>query len=366
MGKSQLIYQYIRAQQSVSKQDIVLGLKFSLPTITQNLQYLTKLGLIDTSQKIQNTGGRNATAYTYQENARAAIGVYLTANHINTVAVNLSGDVMEVKKEKRKFDLMDEEYLIAIGDAVEEVKEKAEISDENLLGVGIALQSLVSEDGEVVQYGMALDFTGATREHITKYIPYKNRLFHDSKTAGFAEVWIDSGLSNTFYLSLSNSVGGAFLQDNAVYMGNTHKSGEVGHVTAVLEGGTTCYCGKKGCFDTVCSSLILEQYTDGNLEQFFEVLKAGDPGAKELWDTYLYHLANGIHTIRMLFDSDIIIGGYVGAYIEEYKEALCKLIDEKDPFGDHAKDYLIPCKFKVEAAAAGAALSYIDKFFLTI
>lgn len=366
MKKSQLIYQYIRAQQSVSKQDIVLGLKFSLPTITQNLQYLTEMGLIDTSQKIQNTGGRNATAYTYRKDARAAIGVYLTANHINTVAVNLSGEIMGVKKEKRKFNLVDEDYLVAIGDGVEEVKEKAQIGDENLLGVGIALQSLVSEDGEEVQYGMALDFTGATRDQIARYIPYENCLFHDSKTAGFAEVWIDSGLSNTFYLSLSNSVGGAFLRDNAVYMGNTLKSGEVGHITAVLEGGKTCYCGKKGCFDTVCNSLILDQYTDGNLDEFFNVLRAGDQGAVEIWETYIYHLANGIHTIRMLFDCDIIIGGYVGAYFEEYCDDLYRRVDEKDPFGDSAKEFLLPCKFKIEAAAAGAALNYIDQFFMTI
>ena len=45
---SQLIYHYIREQDAVSKQGIVVGLNLSLPTITQNLQYLISLGLIDT------------------------------------------------------------------------------------------------------------------------------------------------------------------------------------------------------------------------------------------------------------------------------------------------------------------------------
>ena len=64
----------------------------------------------------------------------------------------------------------------------------------------------------------------------------------------------------------------------------------------------------------------------------------------------------------MLFDGVIILGGHVGAYLGEYMEDLYKEIDEMDPFGDEAKDYLFQCQYRVEAAAAGAALIYIDEF----
>lgn len=366
MKKSQLIYQYIRTKKSVSKQDIVVGLNLSLPTITQNLQYLEQRRLIDTSKKIQNTGGRNATAYSYDEHARAAIGLYLTAHHINCVAVDLSGNVMKMIREQVDFNLSDDAYLRQIGDAVELVKSRAQISDENLLGVGISVPSLVSEDGEVVVYGLTLNFTGRTREEIAKYIPYKNRLFHDSSAAGYAEVWVADHICNAFYLSLSNSVGGAVVTDKNIYEGNTHKSGEVGHMTVVPEGGEQCYCGRYGCFDTVCRSTNLDKYTGGNLERFFLLLEAEDEGAKQLWDKYLTDLALGIHNIRILFDSDIIIGGYVGAYMESHMEELSRRVDERNPFDDKSIDYMLPCKYKVESAAAGAAIHYIDEFFETI
>ena len=48
-----------------------------------------------------------------------------------------------------------------------------------------------------------------------------------------------------------------------IYEGNSQKGGEVGHMTVVPEGGEQCYCGRKGCFDTVCRSTLLDQYTDG-------------------------------------------------------------------------------------------------------
>lgn len=363
MKKSQLIYHYIRTQKSVSKQDIVIGLKLSLPTVTQNLQYLEQQELIDTSKKIENTGGRNATAYSYMKRAKTAIGVYLTGHHINAVAIDLYGEVIRKERETIEFDLENDDYVRKIAAVVERVKEESGIADDNLLGVGVSVPGLMSEDGEVVKYGLTLNFTGKTRAEICKYIPYKTRMFHDSSTAGYAEVWISRDRCNAFYLSLSNSVGGAVLVNKEIYDGNVRKSGEIGHMTVIPEGGELCYCGQRGCFDTVCRSTILDQYADGNLEHFFELCEEGDPGASKLWDTYLDHLALGINNIRMLFDSDIIIGGYVGAYIGNFMDELCRRVDKRNPFSEKSAKYLFPCKYKIESTAAGAAIHFIDDFF---
>jgi len=366
--KSQLIYQFIRTKKAVSKQDIVIDLRLSLPTITQNLQYLEQQRLIDSSKKIPSTGerGRNATAYTYLKEARCAIGMYLTAHHINVVAVDLSGDVIYMVRENVEFDWKNDAYLRKIGEIAERVKDEAGISDENFLGVGIAVPGIVSEDGERVKYGVTLDFTGWTRAEIAKYIPYETKLFHDSSTAGYAEVWISDDICDAFYISLNNSVGGAFVINKSIYEGEGRRSAEIGHMTVVTEDGEVCYCGKRGCFDTLARATNLDQYTDGNLERFFELLKAKDVKAMELWDKYLDDLSLGIHNISTLFDSSIIIGGYVGAYIEDYMDDLCRRVDVRDTFGEQSKTYLIPCKYKVESAAAGAAIWFIDEFFETI
>ena len=362
MHNRQKIYKFIRSEDSASKQDIVIGLQLSLPTVTQNLQYLEERGFIDTSQKIKHTGGRNATAYSYIKNAKMAIGVYITPNHINAVAVDLSGNVTEKQRKRIKFNIKDEEYLKQIGEVVETVKRNAKIKDSALLGVGIAVPSLVSDDGEQVIYGMTLNFYGVTREEIAKYIPYPTRMFHDSFVAGYAEVWIDHRIENAFYISLNNSVGGAVVIEDEIYTGDNHKSGEIGHMVIDINSKKQCYCGRYGCLDTVCNAGNLDQYTDGNLEEFFSLLKSGDKGASKLWDEYLDYLALAIHNIRMLFNSVVILGGYVGAYLDEYMEELYRRVDDWNTFGDHAEDYVIPCKYKVEATAAGAAIVFIDEF----
>ncbi len=361
----QLIYQYIRTNRQVSKQEIVMALQLSLPTVTQNLEYLKEQGLIDTSKKIKNTGGRNATAFSYMKDAKAAIGVYLTANKISAVALNLSGEVLGFAKEYIRFNLDSEEYLKKIAEVVENVKEKSGIG-EKLLGVGIAVPGLVSSEGDYVTYGLTLNFSGKRLDEIAKYIPYECRLFHDSAVAGYMESWTDKDLVNGFYISLSNSVGGSVIVDNIVYDGNTQKGGEIGHMTVSPYGGKRCYCGKCGCFDTVCNTEILLKHTDGRLETFFEKLKDGDAVVKKVWDEYLDNLAFAIHNMRMLLDGTIVLGGYLGAYIGDYMEEICERVDQKNPFGDKAKDYLKECGYKTEAAASGAGIYFIDRFMVNI
>ena len=364
MNNRKTIYRFIKDRGFVSKQDIVVGLGLSLPTVTQNLQYLEEQGLIDGSTKISNTGGRNATAYSCIKEAKIALGVYLTANHISVVAVDLQGNILAILKEQIAFNLDDEDYLIKLGQMVVSVKESVLGVDKKPLDVGLAVPGLVSEDGETVIYGFTFDFTGKSKDEIAKHIPYETKMFHDSFVAGYAEVWVAKEVQNAFHISLNYSVGGVVITNRKIYAGNTEKSGEIGHMTIFPEGGKQCYCGQYGCYDTLGHAGNLDVHSNGNLELFFKLLKEGDLQMSQVWDKYLNHLAIAINNIRVLFDCDIILGGYVGTYIEEYMDDVRERVNNRNPFSesDNAKDYLLPCKYKKEATAAGAAIVVISEF----
>lgn len=55
---------------------------------------------------------------------------------------------------------------------------------------------------------------------------------------------------------------------------------------------------------------------------FFEKLRCGNAEAEKVWDDYLKYLAIAINNLRMTFDCDIIAGGYVGAFLEEFAREL--------------------------------------------
>lgn len=362
----QMVYKYIKDHYAVSRQDIVYGLKLSLPTVISNIEYLLEKGLIGYAPEVRKTAGRSASTYTAVLQAKIAIGIYLTAHHMHATAVDLAGKVISVEKKTILFDLQDDNYLKQIGEIVEKVIRNVEITPEKVLGVGVSVPGLLSRDGEIVVYGETLNFTGTTRQQITKYIPYSSKLVHDSYAALFAETWNDSTLENVFYIGLNTNVGGSVMIRNQIYDGNTDKSGEIGHVKIVPKNGRLCYCGKRGCVETVCAASVLTEETNGNLDDFFEMLEKGNPVVKKKWNKYLDYLAQTINIIRALFDSTVIIGGYVGAHIDKYMDELCTKIDKKGFFSDKAKDYLRQCKYTVEDVGAGAALLYIDEFINTI
>ncbi len=356
------IYLYIRKKSLATKQDISYDLQLSLPTVTKNLEYLAELGLISSDCKLDNkSGGRKPVAYSYVADAKVAIGLDITKNHIKSIIIDLDGNVIKYIY-KRKVYRRDDEYLKLLGQSVETIIESAQLDRSKILGVGIAMPGLINQEKGYVVDGRVIDNTGMSCEDFSKYIPYPTKLIHDSNASGFSEIWMSSEIHNAFYISLCNSVGGSVLLNDNVYMGDGLFSGEIGHLN-LIPGGEQCYCGQKGCFDAYCNAERLANYADCDLEMFFSRLGQGDEKLRKVWDEYLDYLAVAVSDIRMLFGCTVILGGYVGPHMKEYMDILHKKVDARSPFGEASSSYLIPCKNKIESVATGVALYFVEEFF---
>lgn len=357
------IYKALRKTDNLSRQDLVVQLRLCLPTVTQNLLELQEEGLIQEAGSMGHTGGRPAKTYSVVANARVAIGMDITKNHITVVAVDLQGNIIVQKRIRYKFERTDT-YYKKLGDLVQGIVSDGDLDPDKILGVGIGVPGLITQDGQNVFYGEILNFTGATCQEFSKYIPYPTSLCNDAKAAGFAETWANENLKDFFYIMLSNNIGGAIILNRQLYPGTNIRGGEIGHIT-IIPDGDPCYCGQKGCVDTYCAATVLSSTTDGNLGAFFQKLEEKDPKSCKLWNTYLYHLSLAVNNLNMLFDCPIILGGYVGSYFDKYIDDLKEMVAARNTF-DHNADYLKVCRYKTEAIAAGAALNFIEPFLLSI
>ncbi len=357
------IFHKIREAGSVSASRLSYELMLSRPTVKKCMDELLQAGFIYESGYIGNTGGRRAGAYSVAPGARAAIGIDLTRNHITVIAADLCGNLIYEKRVHREFAL-DDGYFRYLGQLVTEAVESRQIGPETVLGTGIVVPGLITEDHREIFYGKILDFTGLTVDEIGKYIPLACRLYNDADAGGYAEVSKREDMADAFYISLSNNIGGSILIDHKVYKGEGPRSGEVGHMTIVPDG-RQCYCGQRGCFETYCNATVLADLYQGNLEQFFQHLESGDAACVSLWQEYLKDLALAVNNVRMLFDCKVILGGYVGAHMEPYLAELKELAANKNPFEGNA-DYLEVCRVKKEALALGGALPFIHELWKTI
>ncbi|MBQ6798929.1 MAG: ROK family transcriptional regulator [Oscillospiraceae bacterium] len=357
------IFRLFREREALSRQEIVQILGLSLPTVTHNLDELIAEGLVTVSGSLGNTGGRRAKTYSLVRDARTAIGIDVKKHSATAVALDLEGTVIGTVQRNVPYSSTDAYYRL-LGEMVSELVQKAKLRKDRILGVGIGVPGLVSRDNQTVFYGEILNFTGMTAEDFGRYIPYPVALHNDANASSFAEFRAYPDTPDAFYIMLSNNVGGSVYIDGQPYIGTNIRSGEVGHMIIVPDG-KQCYCGQKGCVDVYCAATVLASAAKGDLSLFFWRLKEGDPDIRRVWEEYLGHLALTVVNLRMLFDCPIIIGGYVGAYIEEYMDELKALLKDRNTFDPEA-DYLRPCRFKGNAIACGAALYNISAFLNSI
>ena len=238
----------------ISQMELSQQLTLSWPTILQNVKELAGLGFVQEVGQYESTGGRKAKAYAPVKDARLAVGLDLTRNHVSVVLVDLSGQVVRYQRQSKPFSLEDA-YLQELGRLIGHVMDGA-CTGEKILGVGISLPGIVDSEAGILRYSHILDLRDVPLSLLSRCIPYPCRFINDANAAGFAEIYGTPTAGNLIYLSLSNSVGGAILTDGALYMGDHLRAGEFGHNTLV-PGGRRCYCGKDGCLDAYCSARLL-------------------------------------------------------------------------------------------------------------
>lgn len=354
------IAKLILKNKEISKPEIASQLNLSMPTVLQIVKNLMDEGLVIESGKQASKGGRKATTLSIANHFIFAVGIDITAHHVSYVAIDLNRHILGRQRMKKSF-VHSQAYYQDIQQDLENFLQDLSLSREKILGIGMSFPGIIDHSQQMLIRSHVLKQNHISLRFLEDLFSYPMVFENDANSALFAEM---SHLEkNTIYLSLSNSVGGSIYIDQSIYVGDGFKSAEFGHVIIVPDG-RACYCGKKGCADAYCSAQVLLKYAD-SLEQFFERLDQGDLKIKAVWDQYLDHLSILISNLRMTFDCDIMIGGYVGGYMKKYMSLLHQKVIRYNMFEENTM-YLKKCHYEKEASAIGVALYFVENYFNTL
>lgn len=358
------VYNYIYDVKCTSKQAIAKALELSLPTVTQHLADFIDAGLVEKRGEYESTGGRKAQIIHCNATARLAIGVELLKEQVQIVALDLYGTILNESSLPLRF-VNEESYFQQLGQWINSFVHSLDYPIENILGVCISIQGLVSSDGETITFSEILHCTGTKRETFQSYIELPCHLIHDTEAAALAEIWSNSDIGNAVYLALNRNFGGAMILNNHVLHGRELSGGIIEHM-CLSPDGPTCYCGKQGCIETYCSADSLKGAAHMELPEFFRRVHGGDPRCNKIWRNYLHYLAIAIDNIRMIADFDFILGGFLIQFMDQSDvELLTKYVKEQCAFDSPAFSFRISQNGS-KSAKIGASLTLVERFLTSI
>ncbi|MDD2971582.1 MAG: ROK family protein [Lachnospiraceae bacterium] len=353
------VLKYMLKADAVPIKAAAMALNLSVPTVTQCLNELAMLGLMEECGALDSQGGRKAMSYQAMKDAKLAIGIDLTTNHVNIVIINLSKEVRY--NVRLRFHLKnDENSFQELRSIIEEEIKKSGIEEEKILGIGCSLPAIIDESGTKIlgreeDFDISYDFY----EKISKWFSCPVVLGNDATCAALSEVEMQD-IDTFIYYMVSQTVGGAIILSGKPFRGISQRAGEFGHITMIKDG-KECYCGRKGCVNGYCSIKQLSDMADGKIEDFFKKVEKKELQFVAAWEEYLDYLALSIHDIMMVMDADIIIGGYISKYIGPYMEYLKGKITAIDGYLSEYP-FIRQSKLGYEAAAIGTASLFVNDY----
>jgi len=162
-----------------------------------------------------------------------------------------------------------------------------------------------------------------------------------------------------FGIIMGTGVGGGIIVDNKTLYGKQGIGGEWGH-TIIKDDGEMCYCGKKGCVESIISGRALQKYytsLSGKKLPFKEIYKniETDSNAKKTLKRMITYFGKGLSNVVNIIDPDIIVlGGGLSNTNELYDQGYEEL--KKYVFNPTFKTKIIKPKLGDSAGVYGAAL----------
>lgn len=353
------VYHAIYSSGFSTKQGLASALNLSLPTITHILQDLTDRGLIGLSGHSDSTGGRRPSNIRIIPDACVAAGLEILKEFVRLIVVDLYGKPLFEKTLTLDFHKTSR-YFDTVCSWANELIHSLPYPQEHVLGIGIALQGLLSPDGKELLFAHQLE-PGVTVDDFASRLDWPCSIIHDAELAATAEMWGPDGLKNAFFLSLNRNMGSAVISGGKVLTGSQNFSSTIEHMELIPDG-KPCYCGKCGCVEAYCSANALSEESGLALPDFFARVRSGMDAETRIWHCYLKNLARVIDNIRMVFRCDILIGGLIQTYM--LPEDISHIISLASGMTFYKADdlHIRPSRYGEKATAIGGGLTWIKPF----
>jgi glucokinase-like ROK family protein len=374
------VLQLIWREEEISRAEIARRKALSRSTVSQIVEELLDLGLVQEVGAGESQGGRRPIVLQFDDDAGAILGVDLGATHVAVTLTNLRGQVLAWEHEKHPVRDDPPGALALVNRLAEACMASWGGRKRLLLGVGMAVPSPVDParpdhlNDVVVPTWKGVNVAEGLRKRFRVPVLIDN----DANMGALAERWWGAGrdVEDFAYIKLATGIGAGFFIDGKIYRGAGGIAGEVGHVS-IDPNGARCGCGLRGCLVTVVGAPALLRRARELLTELpgsalagrefgitllEDAALAGDALALRVVREAAEHLGVGVAgLLNLLNPAVVIVGGGLARLGEQLLEPLRETVRRRTLATSMAGSRIVTSQLGGRAVAIGAATLLLQR-----
>jgi len=289
----------------------------------------------------------------------ATIGVDLGGTKIEGVALDAAGRPLHRVRVATERDRGYDHIVGRVADVVAALRPHA--PDAAVVGIGTP-GSLSARDERLKNSNTTCLNGRPLRADLEASIGMPVRIENDANCFALAEALHGAGrgYALVFGVILGTGVGGGIVHRGALWSGPQHVAGEWGH-HAIDPAGAACYCGRRGCVETMLSGPALAAAhraaggKDCAASEVAARAAAGEPAAAAALTRYLDVFGRAVANLIAILDPDVVVlGGGLSNLDDLYgrgRDAVARYV-----FNDELRTPIVRNALGDSAGVLGAAL----------
>ena len=329
----------IQFSDGISRVEIAELTGLTPQTVSGIVRRLIAEGIVREDGAGLSNGGKPRMRLRVNASSGRAVGVHFDPAELSCVVVDLMGHPLGSLRRPTPADADPASIAAAVADLVDKVLAGAGVAREDVLGLGFVTPGPIAhEDGLLMSPPQLSDWNRVPLKRlVAEATGLPVTLDNDATAAAIGERWAGAGrgVANFAFFFVGTGVGGGLILNHQVHRGGSMNAAEFGH-TSVFPDGPVCYCGNRGCLETLISPKAIAADVQRRLdagqgrgsalrqlpvlehEAIYRTAAQGDEFAGQIVETAAAHLATVVVNVVNIVDVDLVVlGGHGLRHVEE-------------------------------------------------
>lgn len=264
-----VVLDQIQLADGISRAEIAESTGLTPQTVSGIVRKLLGEGIVREDGSSRAVGlGKPRTRLRINGAAGSAVGLHFDPVELACVVVDLVGRPLALKRRPTPPGAQPADVITAMADLTAEVLGEADVPRQRVLGLGVASPGPIDQDrGMVVSPPQLANWSRVPmKQLVSEATGLPVTLDNDATAAAIGERWSGAGrgVADFAYFFFGTGIGGGLILNHQVHRGGSLNAAEFGH-TSVEPDGPRCYCGNRGCLESLVSPTAIVAETHRRL-----------------------------------------------------------------------------------------------------